>query len=70
MNPPDPFGERQRQIDKLDGVMDDEDLACALNISRATLRGLGIPHVDLGRSSHLYFIDEVITWLRDRERSL
>lgn len=55
---------------ELQGVLDSKGLALALHISDSTLRGLGIPHVRLTRSSRIYFPDEVVAWLRSRERSL
>ena len=54
---------------ELEGVLDGKGLALALHISEDTLRGLGIPHVKLTRSSRVYFPDEVVAWLRSRERS-
>jgi hypothetical protein len=62
--------ERQRQVfEKLEGLMDPSDVALALNVSESTLRDLGIPHVKLTRSSRVYFPDEVVQWLRARERA-
>lgn len=54
---------------ELEGVMDSKALALALHVSEDTLRDLGIPHVKLTRSSRIYFPDEVVAWLRGRERS-
>jgi len=62
--------EREQQIEKLDGVMDQDDVAIALHVSRATLRGMGIPHVKVTSRSRIYFNDEVVSWLRSRARSL
>lgn len=63
-------GDKQRQVfERLEGVMAPEDVALALHVSEDTLRDLGIPHVKLTRSSRVYFPDEVVSWLRGRERS-
>ena len=61
-------GEAPKQ--ELAGVMDAKGLALALHVSESTLRDLGIPHVKLTRSSRIYFPDEVVAWLRSRERSV
>jgi hypothetical protein len=62
--------ERQRQVfERLEGLMNPEDVALALNVSEATLRNLGIPHVKLARGSRVYFPDDVVAWLRSQERS-
>jgi hypothetical protein len=62
--------ERQRQVfERLEGLMAPEDVALALGVSETTLRDLGVPHVKLTRSSRVYFPDEVVAWLRARERA-
>ena len=52
-----------------EGVITLDHLCKALNLSDSTVLGLGIPHIKLARGTHLYFIDEVITWLRAQERT-
>jgi hypothetical protein len=61
--------EGKRLFEQLQGVMRPDDLAIALGISNSTLRTLGVPHVKLTRSSRVYFPDEVVAWLRNRDRS-
>jgi hypothetical protein len=62
-------GERQKQVlEKLEGILNPEDVALALHVSTDTLRDLGIPHVKLTRSSRVYFPDEVVSWLRAQDR--
>jgi hypothetical protein len=63
------LGMTSYEYEKLEGIMSERDVALALNISKDTLRTLGIPHVKLTRSSHIYFPDEVVTWLRGRDRA-
>lgn len=60
---------RRQVFEQLHGVMRPDDLAIGLGISLDMLRDLGIPHVKLTRSSRVYFPDEVVAWLRSRERA-
>lgn len=52
-----------------EGIVTLENLCAELELSESTVLGLDIPHVKLARGTHYYFIDEIVTWLRARERT-